>query len=82
MSDQGGETTTPVTIIAPAKASLRKINRKVGMQYRQWLDTQKLRKWCLKIQGDNIQWIREGIQVLQTTRSRRSRNRMLGEETE
>ena len=40
--------TTPVTI-APAKVSLKKINRRVGRRYRQWLDTQKLRKWCLKI---------------------------------
>ena len=40
--------TTPVTI-APAKASLEKINRRVGRRYSQWLDTRKLRKWCLKI---------------------------------
>ena len=42
------EITTPVTIV-PAKASLKNINRKVKMRYRQWLSIQKLRKHCLKI---------------------------------
>ena len=42
------KTTTPVTI-ATEKASLEKINRRVGRRYSQWLDTRKLRKWCLKI---------------------------------
>ena len=40
--------TTPVTI-APAKASLKKINRKIRIIYRKWLDTRKFRKQCLKI---------------------------------
>ena len=40
--------TTPVAI-APAMASLKKINRKVKMRYKQWLSTHKLRKWLPKI---------------------------------
>ena len=39
---------TPVTI-APAKARLEKINRRVGRRYSQWLDTRKNRKQFLKI---------------------------------
>jgi len=39
---------TPVTI-APAKASFRKINRKVEHRYRHWLRVQNTRKYCLKI---------------------------------
>ena len=42
------KSTTPVTI-APAKTSLKKINREVKMRYRHWLSTQKLRKWLQKI---------------------------------
>ena len=40
--------TTPVTI-APSKASLRRINRKVERGHRNWLDIQKFQKYCLKI---------------------------------
>ena len=40
--------TTPVTI-APVKASLNKINRKVERRYRHWLDIHKLWNQCLKI---------------------------------
>ena len=46
--------TTPVTIV-PAKASLRKINRKVEPRYRHWLDIQKLRKQYLKKNRGGIQ---------------------------
>mmetsp|Transcript_22277 Transcript_22277/g.23851 ORF Transcript_22277/g.23851 Transcript_22277/m.23851 type:complete len:113 (-) Transcript_22277:58-396(-) len=43
------EKTTTLVTMAPAKASLKKINRKVGKRYRQWLTIRKLQKWCLKI---------------------------------
>ena len=39
---------TPVTI-APAKASLKIIKRRVRRKYRVWLRTQKVRKQFLKI---------------------------------
>ena len=68
--------TTPVTIV-PAKASLRKINRKVEPRYRHWLDIQKLRKQYLKKIEVVSKGKRERIHVSQTTRSRRSRSRML-----
>ena len=39
---------TPV-IIAPAKPSLRKINRTVESRYKHWVRVQNTRKYCLKI---------------------------------
>ena len=42
------KTGAPVRIV-PAKASLRKNNRKVEHRYSLWLDIRKLQKQCLKI---------------------------------
>mmetsp|Transcript_3698 Transcript_3698/g.4101 ORF Transcript_3698/g.4101 Transcript_3698/m.4101 type:complete len:87 (+) Transcript_3698:243-503(+) len=75
------KTTTPVTI-APAKASLKKNQQEGRKEIHPVVEHTKNAKKLSEDTGGNIGRRREGIYVLRATRSRRSRSRILDEETE